>query len=98
MNDDYLWDGSGEPDPEVQKLESALRGLRHNRPAPAFPEIAEISPAGKRSRLLTFLRPRFKIAALRWAAVLLIASAGLILYRMKPGAAAPSEWSVTGVQ
>ena len=48
MNDDYLWDGSGEPDPEVQKLESALRGLRHNRPAPAFPEIAEITltPAG----------------------------------------------------
>ncbi len=22
MKDDYLWDGSGEPDPEVQKLES----------------------------------------------------------------------------
>jgi len=98
MNDDYLWDGSGEPDPEVQKLESALRGLRHNRPAPAFPEIAEITPAGERSRLLTFLLPRFKIAALGWAAVLLIASVGLILYRMKPGAVAPSEWSVTGVQ
>ena len=24
MNDDYLWDGSGEPDPEIQKLENAL--------------------------------------------------------------------------
>ena len=24
MNEDYLWDGSGEPDPEIQKLENTL--------------------------------------------------------------------------
>ncbi len=36
MKDDYLWDGSGEPDPEVQKLETALGRYRHNKPAPAF--------------------------------------------------------------
>ncbi len=24
MKDNYLWDGSGEPDPEIQKLETAL--------------------------------------------------------------------------
>lgn len=29
MNDDYLWDGSGEPDPEVQRLEVALARYRH---------------------------------------------------------------------
>ena len=29
MNDDYLWDGSGEPDPELQKLENTLAKLRH---------------------------------------------------------------------
>jgi len=36
MSDDYLWDGSGTPDPEVQRLERALGALRHNstwRPA-----------------------------------------------------------------
>jgi hypothetical protein len=29
MRDDYLWDGSGEPDAEIERLESALRKLRH---------------------------------------------------------------------
>jgi hypothetical protein len=33
MKNDYLWDGSGEVDPEVEELERTLRGLRHrNRP------------------------------------------------------------------
>jgi hypothetical protein len=35
----YLWDGSGDPDPEIQKLEALLGEFRHNRPAPQFPEI-----------------------------------------------------------
>ena len=30
MNDDYLWNGTGEPDPEIQKLESVLGRLRHD--------------------------------------------------------------------
>ncbi len=34
MSGDYLWDGSGQPDPEVQRLEDALRPLRGTRPAP----------------------------------------------------------------
>ena len=34
MTGDYLWDGSGEPDPEIQRLEEALRPLRSSRPAP----------------------------------------------------------------
>ena len=34
MRNDYLWDGSGEPDPEVQRLELLLGRLRHDRPAP----------------------------------------------------------------
>jgi hypothetical protein len=38
MNDDYLWDGSGEPDPEVQRLERLLGRLRSDRPAPELPE------------------------------------------------------------
>lgn len=36
MKDDYLWDGSGEPDPEIQHLESVLLRFRQNRPAPDF--------------------------------------------------------------
>jgi hypothetical protein len=41
MNDDYLWDCSGEPDPEVQKLEKTLGRYRHNQPARAFDEVEE---------------------------------------------------------
>jgi len=37
---DYLWDKSGEPDPEIQKLETLLGQFRHDRPTPVFPEIA----------------------------------------------------------
>jgi len=29
MNDDYLWDKSGEPDPEIQQLEQILGALRY---------------------------------------------------------------------
>jgi len=32
--DDYLWDGSGPPDPEVQRLEDLLRPLGHAGPEP----------------------------------------------------------------
>ena len=38
--DDYLWDGSGDPDPEIQRLEVLLKEFRHDRPALVFPELA----------------------------------------------------------
>ena len=38
-NDDYLWDRSGEADPEIQHLEKLLGKFRHDSPAPVFPEI-----------------------------------------------------------
>jgi hypothetical protein len=34
---DYLWDGTGKPDPDVERLERVLRPLRHARPAPEMP-------------------------------------------------------------
>jgi len=36
VSGDYLWDGSGEPDPEIERLEAALRPLRRARKAPAL--------------------------------------------------------------
>jgi len=33
----YLWDGSGDPDPEVVRLETLLGQLRHRGEPPAFP-------------------------------------------------------------
>ena len=38
MNNDYLWDGSGTPDPDVQRLEALLGRLRSAPPAPELPK------------------------------------------------------------
>ncbi len=37
MNGDYLWDRSGPPDPEIQRLEAILRPLRRLPPASELP-------------------------------------------------------------
>jgi hypothetical protein len=37
MHDDYLWDRSGGPDPEIVELERALAAFRHRGTTPAFP-------------------------------------------------------------
>jgi hypothetical protein len=55
MKDDYLWDGSGEPDPKIQKLEALLAKYRHNRAAPDFeklvPQVTELRPGVPRRYL-----------------------------------------------
>jgi hypothetical protein len=37
MNEDYLWDKSGEPDPDIEQLEQTLGRLRFKRPAEPLP-------------------------------------------------------------
>jgi hypothetical protein len=37
--EDYLWDGSGEPDPEVERLEALLGRFRGDAPAPVMPTV-----------------------------------------------------------
>jgi hypothetical protein len=45
VSGDYLWDGSGPPDPEVERLEAALRPLRR---LPGPPSLPEPAAAGRR--------------------------------------------------
>lgn len=81
MKDDYLWDGSGEPDPEVQKLEKALGRFRHDGPAPSFEQVADIQMEKNPPRPLRF-RLSFAFAA---SAAAVIAVASLFIYlRSKP--------------
>ena len=54
MKEDYLWDGSGEPDREVQKLENLLGRYRHNQPAPSFESVSDSVPAKRRWSFLSF--------------------------------------------
>src|SRR3970282_1379952 len=59
MSDNYIWDGSGKPDPEVAKLEGLLKQFRHNAPTPVFPAY---EPPQKRA-LGCGLRTRWAPAA-----------------------------------
>lgn len=70
MKDDYLWDGSGQPDPEVQKLEQALSKYQYRGGTLRIPELAGVS---KQSLLERFLASRRTLwLGLAAAAALLI--------------------------
>ena len=96
MKDDYLWDGSGEPDPEIQKLETALGRFRHDQPAPAFDQLAEIRPANVRARLFTFL---FSLQLAAVAATLLVAATAFYYFRhTNPTVESGVSWDVARLQ
>ncbi len=91
MRDDYLWDGSGEPDPEIQKLETLLGRFRHDRPAPVFPEIVP-------DRRWTFFPRRmrlFPVLAATAAAVVAVAVATFLVYTKKPAPTTVAGWDVS---
>ena len=52
MNDDYLWDKSGEPDPQIQQLEEILGTLRY-QPKPL--ELPDELPTVRRRNYLPWL-------------------------------------------
>ena len=50
MNDDYLWNKTGEPDPEIQKLEKILGTLRY-QPKPLEIPQELLTPRQRRNHL-----------------------------------------------
>ena len=69
MEDDYLWDGAGTPDPDVLRLEGLLRPLRSTAPPLDFTRIE--APASKRAVwTLRYLAP---LAAAAAAVIVMIA-------------------------
>lgn len=95
MKDDYLWDGSGEPDPEVQKLETVLGRYRHNQPAPAFDEVAKTIPVKRGWRFLNF---GFSVQLGAIAVVLLIAVAAAYVWRTRPTQDQGPAWEVARIE
>jgi len=97
---DYLWDKSGEPDPEVERLELMLARFRHNRPVPDFPErlgfwdrvraawpVRPVGPVG-------FVRPGMQQWSLpRFAAVAAVAllTLGAWLFVRQPSVVGPQS-------
>jgi|SRR5579859_309981 len=94
MKDDYLWDGSGEPDPEVQKLENVLGRYRHDQPAPAFDQLADERPA-RRWGFASF-HFSFQIAAV--AAVLLMGVATFLVIRARNVANSGPAWEIARIE
>lgn len=85
MNDDYLWDGSGTPDPEVEQLEKQLGRFQHTPAEFEFPAAAT-SPLYTRTS-----RKRLWLAA---AAVVMLLG-GILLMRALTGRV---EWTIAGVE
>jgi hypothetical protein len=93
-SDDYLWDRSGEPDPEIQKLESLLGKFRHDSPTPVFPEIVtERRWAFFPLRLRLF--PALAAAAVAVAAIVAVT---FWVYRTKPTPTTVAGWDISEVQ
>jgi hypothetical protein len=84
-SDDYLWDGSGKPYPEIQKLDGLLGKFRYDSPAPVFPEII---PRRHRIRWI----PIF--AAATAAAVVVVT---ILTHERKSVPIVVAGWSVSGV-
>ena len=88
MNDNYLWDRSGEPDPEVERLERVLGKYRY-QPKPLSPAL-ESRLTGRRASWT-------RLAAV--AAAVLILVAGLWIFRIyKQNLAAPTNTVITAGQ
>ncbi len=94
MKDDYLWDGSGEPDPEIQRLETALGRLRQNpgrHPAPEWP-VSATRPIRWRAWIMF---PRL----VPILATVALATLGVFLLRWPnprgPAAPSQSSWEVS---
>jgi hypothetical protein len=91
---DYLWDRSGEPDPEIQKLESLLGKFRHDPPTPVFPAIVP-------ERRWTFFPWRLRLfPALATAAVAVaaIVAVTFLVSKTKPTPTTLAGWDVSEVQ
>jgi hypothetical protein len=88
MNDDYLWDRSGEPDPEVERLERVLVNYRY-QPKPVSP--------GLYSQLSTRRTGWIKLTAV--AAAILIVLFGLWVFKVQNNnVATPQELVVKSVE
>src|SRR5689334_15301885 len=96
FGDSYLWDGSGEPNPEVQRLEKSLAAFRHRGEAPSFP--ASLLSAETKI-LLPFLQrlwPR-RLAAFAAMAAVTVAISFLVPYKTALVAPRPG-WDVVRLE
>jgi hypothetical protein len=95
LKNEYLWDGSGEPDAEVLKLERALGKFRHAGRAPDLP--AHLATAGEPKKDLRTASLWFQFAAVAASAVVVFSLWAGLRLRREP-VAAGTEWGVEQVE
>lgn len=95
---DYLWDGSGQPDPAIASLEQALGKFRHSGRPPVLPEdfLAERERKSEPYRMLRGASLWFQLATAA-ASVLLVASLWWTLRVPTNPATAEVAWGVQQV-
>ena len=101
MKNDYLWDGSGEPDPETRRLEALLGGLRHSRPAPVFPpEFPKVAPSARWAGQRRRVEPAWRWLSFGAAAAVAVLAAGGVLWlsRPKPPLIPVAKWNVSRME
>jgi hypothetical protein len=98
MHENYLWDASGTPDPEIQRLESLLADFRQADRALVLPIEIPAAPSKLRGLLLHMpLFPRLAVAA---AAAILLALGITLFFSLRPKHPpdAGPAWDVANLQ
>jgi hypothetical protein len=96
MNDNYLWDGSGEPDPELQRLETLLSEFRHSG-APLVLPLRETTKQGKLRDWMVQGPWHFRQAAFAGLVVVLLAGIFLVVIP-RSGPLSHSGWVVAPLE
>jgi hypothetical protein len=86
MNNDYLWDGTGEPDAEVQELEEVLSSLRYQPRPLVLPADIQLAP-----------RRRYFPVLAAAAAIALVALVLGVWLRMQREQISPPDKAVAGI-
>jgi hypothetical protein len=94
--DNYLWDGSGEPDAEVLRLEKSLAQFRHKGSAPVYPVTILIGGEKSARGFLQLLWPR-RLAAVASMAFVTLAAA-ILISRPEVLTVARPGWDVARVE
>jgi hypothetical protein len=102
LNDDYLWDRSGAPDPEIQRLESLFAEFRHQDRALTLP--AEVRPGSEGApSVLRLLQKGWELSwlpRLAAVAVILLTFSVSIYFALRPSNLpdANSAWDVSTLE
>lgn len=96
MSDDYLWDRTGEPDPDVARLEKALGPLRHEGEWREPPQVSAGQGASQASRSAGPRPARRRSAFIAGGALALAAGIALALRALGPAPSADGPHAATG--